>query len=132
MAFNHDGRVLRPLPKDEDLCGGVTKSMGDSGASMEFRCRFLTWPASAQIRAIILCTDGVANSYSPESLNAFGKGVIEAISKDREYALAQLADWLPELSRRGSFDDVSIAGLITERRFLTQSRKLLPIIKKCR
>lgn len=127
LAFRHDGRVVRPIPGD-GLLGGVTRSLCDHGASQEFRCRFLIWPASAEIRAIILCTDGVANSYSPESLKAFERAVIDALDSNRKEALDQLKEWLPELSRQGSADDMAISGLVVKRQFLSSYPLWLPEI----
>ena len=118
MAFLHDGSVVHPIP-GSNLPSGITHSLCEPSALQEFRCHFLAWPASARIKAIILCTDGVANSYSPKSLEAFGSGIIYAMHADREEALSQLETWLPELYRRGNADDMGIAGLIVERKFLS-------------
>lgn len=127
LAFRHDRCVVRPIPGD-GLLGGVTRSLCDHGASKEFRCRYLEWPASAEIRALILCTDGIANSYSPESLKAFERSIIDALDSNRKEALDQLDEWLPELSRRGSADDMAIAGLVVKRQFLSNYPLWLPEI----
>ena len=127
LSFRHDGRVARPIPEDE-LLGGVTRSLGDFEAIREFKCRFMTWPASAEVRAISLCSDGVVNSYSPESLIAFERSVIDALDSNRKEALDQLEEWLPELSRQGSADDMAIAGLVVKRQFLLKYPISVPAI----
>ena len=59
-------------------------------------------------------TDGVQNSYwNIEQLHGFYRGLALTFA---EYGMTegeqQLADFLPEMTRKGSGDDVSVAGVV--------------------
>lgn len=99
-----------PVPDDPRLCGQCTTSLCDAGAKGEFRHWLSNRPGGT--RAILLCTDGVADSYAPASLALFGEKIAAVWRENRAQGCEQLRAWLPELSRRGSGDDMSIAGLV--------------------
>ena len=106
VALNADGAAFFPVPEDERLGFGLTTSLCDKAAANHFR-RFFT-PES--LKALILATDGVADSYTPESLGKFAATLVENHEKSPARTERRLAEWLARLSEKGSRDDVSVAG----------------------
>jgi serine/threonine protein phosphatase PrpC len=106
-----DGRLLTfsggefqaPIP-DDDLCVfNFTTSLCADDAIQNFR----GYASDDLPEAIFLITDGVLNSFKNE------EGVCELlrkflISRDPE----ELKEFLPILTKKGSGDDVSIAGIV--------------------
>ena len=94
------------IPEDDRLMFGFTTSLCDADANENFRHYF----GGSMPKAIILSTDGVADSFTPEG---FLKFTVKSINLfiSQENALEELEKFLPELSAKGSKDDVSIAGI---------------------
>ena len=89
----------------------ITTSLCQDEAMDLGRCAFFAGddiPA-----AIFLGTDGIENSYySHEQLKEFYKELALNFSKNGlDKGFEQLTEFLPELSRMGSGDDVSCAGI---------------------
>ena len=106
VALDAEGNPIFPVPEDERLGFSVTTSLCGSGAAEDFRRRFVADPPW---QAIILCTDGVADSYDAAGLGRFAATLVEGHIADPEGTEGQLREWLPELSRRGSRDDMTVA-----------------------
>ena len=95
-----------PVPEDERLGFNYTTSLCGSNAAADFRRCFVHAPSW---QAIFLCTDGVADSYTPESLGKFVATLVRGHNASPEAVERQLREWLPELSDRGSRDDMTVA-----------------------
>ncbi len=106
-----DGRLARPLPDDADTVGEQTYSICAPDAERYFRLHLLRragardWPDF-----VMLSTDGVAKSFADE--RAF-LGVAQHYRKLMQAGGAAavqpaLADWLADVSRRGSGDDTTL------------------------
>jgi serine/threonine protein phosphatase PrpC len=92
---------------DESLFLGYTTSLCDLNALDNFRFYF-----SKEIpKSIVLLSDGVVDSYNKENILKFSKTLHDLFLEDYDKAFADLADWLPKLSARGSRDDMSVAGV---------------------
>ena len=97
--------------KDSDLQFNTTTSLCNSDADMAFRHCYSALNDKYDVQGLLLTTDGVINSYRREEAylgfveNIFS-GYREQVRKD---AHAELAEFLPRLSEKGSGDDLSVA-----------------------
>jgi len=113
-AIMRDGNTCQPIQKDE-RCGGVfTTSICDDDAAE--RCRvfydFTTLPA-----AVFVATDGLDKSYpdkdNEQHISHFFNTLIQVFKeKGFENGVNELKTALPVLSKKGSEDDISIAGIV--------------------
>jgi len=60
---------------------------------------------------LTVATDGMADSFEPEKYLQFNKELYDKFSHFPEKTEAELRDFLPKISERGSRDDISIAGI---------------------
>lgn len=107
VFLKKDGTALLPVPEDEKLFGNFTTSLCDEDAIDNFRHHF----SEESLDAIFLSTDGVVNSYAEEGFLNFNREILLQMRKDHEVTKKELELWLPQLSERGSGDDMSIAGI---------------------
>lgn len=106
-----DGRIERPLPVDQGLIGEQTYSLCAVDAAQRFRLRTVAqddgaaWPDF-----VMLSTDGVAKSFTDEkAFMAIARQYRDTVQKvGLPDVLGRLDDWLAEVSRRGSGDDVTL------------------------
>ena len=106
-----DGRIERPLPVDHGLVGEQTYSMCAPDAALRFRVRTIA-PVDAQSWPdfVMLSTDGVAKSFADEAaFLAVARQYRDTVRKvGLTEVLGRLDQWLAEVSRRGSGDDVTL------------------------
>lgn len=104
--------VFEPLPLDVHCFLNKTTSLCDSSAIFFFH--YCLGGQSTLPFAILLGTDGIENSWgTDEKLYNFYIDLLkQAASSSREELLSDLASALPMLSRVGSQDDMSIAGIV--------------------
>jgi serine/threonine protein phosphatase PrpC len=108
LVFGDDGSCrVPPETINPDCEMGFTTSLSDTDAITNFR---YFW-TEQQPKAIMVCSDGVKDSYSENDFNNFGAVLLKEMEKDHEAAFEFTKDWLPKLSERGSGDDMSIAGI---------------------
>ena len=110
VAMCEDLSFVQPIPWDSKCFLNETTSICDENAFNEFRY----YTGSSLPIAVFLGTDGIDDSFQNDSqlydmyerivLNIFENGIYGGEDSLREF--------LPELTKRGSGDDVSIAGLI--------------------
>lgn len=106
------------MPEDEKCFLNQTTSLCDKDAQSEIR-----FFATQKIpECVFCCSDGFENSFKDENqlmsvyeqvYNLFKSYEGNEISKKNQ-ALEELIDWLPKLSKKGSGDDISLAGIILE------------------
>lgn len=98
----------QPVPWDNKCFLNKTTSICDSNAIDEFRycyCCNSSFP-----KAAFLGSDGLDDTYGDgELLENFYMNVILEIAKGKDKALKTLESYLPEISKRGSKDDMSVA-----------------------
>ena len=110
IAFSPDGNWSEPVPWDDEGCFlNSTTSLCNEGAVDEFRYCYGgkdTFPA-----AVFLGSDGLDGSFGePGDLANFYANILKLIGRSsREEADRELKETLPELSRMGSQDDMSVA-----------------------
>ena len=107
QLLNH----LFPQLEDDELQFNLTTSLCNSDADVAFKHCFCRLNDRRAVQGLILTTDGIINSYQSEQAYL---GFIENIfagyrEQQRKDAHAELAEFLPRLSEKGSGDDLSVA-----------------------
>ena len=111
VCISQDGSMHEPIPWDEDCQENITTSICDSEAIDEFRyCYMNECPA-----ATLIGTDGIDDSYAnTEELYVLYRSILAIFAEHgRETGESEIQAFLPGLSRKGSGDDVSIAGIVS-------------------
>lgn len=111
VTISTDGTIEEPIPWDENCQSNITTSICDSDAINEFRYAFKTkCPA-----ATLMGTDGIDDSYADEEeLYVLYRSILSIFAEHgRQVGENEVSGFLPGLSRRGSGDDVSIAGIVS-------------------
>ena len=116
MRLDRPNVWREPIPWDERCFLNKTTSICDSSALDEFRYCFQGNGHFPD--AIFLGSDGMDDSFGPiENLANFYIGVVKEIVKEGvEATQKSIEQTLPELSRRGSQDDMSLAVVFDEQR----------------
>ena len=105
---------LKPIKDDPKCFLNETTSLCNSKASDSFCFPEEQFLDKVPV-SIFASTDGVANSFSSEEyLSRFYGRIQFSFDEDGEFiGERDIKNYIPELSERGSGDDVSIAGIIT-------------------
>ena len=121
VVIDCDCNVFAPIPEDPRCYDNVTTSMCQDDAALS--ARFFYLPKGFMPAAIFLCTDGVENSYwNEEQLFGFFRGLaLTIVENGIEDSVRQLAEFLPAMTKKGSGDDVSCAGIVDVRRLYSCS-----------
>lgn len=109
-VMSSDGSFYQPIPADDRCFMNVTTSMCDGDAAREFRYYLgIDKPA-----AIFIGTDGVDNSFESDAqlYDLYSCIAGDFISKGIDAGIEEVKNFLPALTKKGSGDDVSIAGII--------------------
>lgn len=105
-----DGGFATPIPWNDNCEFNVTTSLCDYEAIENFRYYYSTnLPA-----AVFIGSDGVDDSYTSveELYNLYRYICLKALNDGVDKVEDYVEKLLPEITKRGSTDDVSIAGLI--------------------
>lgn len=110
VILNSKGEYILPIPWDEKCQMNVTTSLCDKNALQEFRF----YLSDKSPIAVFCGTDGIEDSYvGDEELIAFYKGVLTIFARyGYSVGVSEVREYLPILTKNGSMDDVSIAGII--------------------
>lgn len=111
VCISQDGSIQEPIPWDEDCQANITTSICDSEAIDEFRYCFMNESPAATL----IGTDGIDDSYAnTEELYVLYRSILAIFAEHgRETGESEIQSFLPGLSRKGSGDDVSIAGIVS-------------------
>lgn len=111
VTVNTAGEYTQPIPWDEKCFLNQTTSLCDEQALSRFRYYFSKDDLPV---AIFVASDGVDDTFgTDEALHGFYKTVLQLFSeKGITEGVTELQGYLPQLSEKGSRDDVSIAGII--------------------
>ena len=110
VAVSETGEFTQPIPWDEECFLNVTTSLCDENAAKEFRfCFSRTLPA-----AVFIGSDGIDDCFAgDERLYDFYRVTLKSFAEtDEETAIAQVKEYLPTLSEKGSGDDMSVGILV--------------------
>lgn len=125
-VFYADGSVDQPIPWDERCQGSTTTSMCDKDVFTRIRTKVIDLNEKDVI-ACFIGSDGVEDSYYENEENQHGthRFYMDLICKIHECGISgfdsYLNEMLPEFSKSGSTDDVSIAGIVD----MTKTEELL-------
>jgi serine/threonine protein phosphatase PrpC len=111
VTVDNMGRFAQPVQGDENCVGSVTTSLCDKNVIEAFRHSYcVSLPA-----AVLVGTDGIYDCFAgDEKLYDFYRVLLLSfVEKDERAAQAELIDYLPRLSEKGSGDDISI-GMIAD------------------
>lgn len=123
VCISQDGSMYEPIPWDEDCQANITTSICDSEAIDKFRyCFMQDCPV-----ATLMGTDGIDDSYAnSEEMYVLYRSILAIFAEHgREVGESEIQSFLPGLSRKGSGDDVSIAGIVTT----TLSNTFIDVLK---
>lgn len=111
VAVNAAGEYAQPIPWDEKCFLNQTTSLCDEQALNRFRYYF---GKDDLPMAIFVASDGVDDTFgTDEALHGFYKTILQLFfEKGIIVGVSELQTYLPQLSEKGSRDDVSIAGII--------------------
>lgn len=111
VCISQDGSMYEPIPWDEDCQANITTSICDSEAIDEFRYCFM----SECPVATLMGTDGIDDSYAnSDEMYVLYRSILAIFAEHgRETGETEVQTFLPGLSRKGSGDDVSIAGIVS-------------------
>jgi hypothetical protein len=112
------GAFSLPVPVDEKCFLNTTTSISDEDAIDEKRFRY--YYTDALPAAMLIATDGIDDSFGytdpgagAERLFDFYRLILTSFTKkEEETAKAELFDYLPRLSEKGSGDDISIGVIM--------------------
>ena len=110
VVVSENGEFTQPIPWDEECFLNVTTSLCDENAAKEFRfCFSRTLPA-----AVFIGSDGIDDCFAgDERLYDFYRVTLKSFAQTNvETAVAQLKEYLPTLSEKGSGDDMSVGILV--------------------
>lgn len=101
---------------DEQLQFNMTTSLCGSHADIEFKHYFRQLDNQTQLQGLVITTDGIINSFKTEqAYKAFITNIFSGYREDGiQKAHADLADFLPRLSEKGSGDDLSVGLIIKQ------------------
>lgn len=110
-------KIRREL-SDEQLQFNLTTSLCNSDAAKSFKHCIIPSNKPNKINAVSLSSDGVINSFSTEEAYvAFVENVFKGFKEQKlGDAKQELVDFLPELSKKGSGDDLSIAIIVEKQK----------------
>ena len=110
FVIKNNGEYSQPIELDERCVGQYTTSICDASAVKLFH---YTWGYETP-DAIFIATDGLDESFaSLNGLYKFYDNVIKNSLENWEENAIELQEYLPELSRKGSRDDISLAWIIS-------------------
>ena len=119
VVFNEDGSASQPIPWDEKCFANVTTSLCDEDAIQRFRYCIINLEDNPLI-ACLAGSDGVEDSYlSMDLMYSYYRDLLVYASENGIEALNEhLKKELPEFSKKGSGDDVTISGIVDKEKVI--------------
>jgi len=109
FVIKNGGEYSQPIEPDELCAGNVTTSVCDAEAIKRFHFAF----GFETPEAILIATDGLDESFaSAAGWYKFYDNVLLNSRNDFNANAEELSQYLPELSKKGSRDDISLAFII--------------------
>ncbi len=106
-----DGKLECPIPEDDSHYGGSTHSLCAEDARRHIHTTMIAHDA---IKAVVLCSDGVPDSFATREkmFDMLGSILGNRIKFGLGPALDIVPDFLDRASTYGSGDDMTVAGLV--------------------
>jgi hypothetical protein len=113
LCVDQHGGTTRPMPADNRLIANQTTSLCQSSAVEDFRAAHFRAAEGPPPALILVSSDGYSNSFqSDEDFLRVGPDYLELLRQyGPEKVEAQLQKILPEASRKGSGDDITLGFL---------------------
>ena len=110
VSVSESGEFSQPIPTDDRCFLNITTSLCDADASNEFRHFY----SKSLPSAVFICSDGVDDCFAgDERLYDFYRLAMKSFKEsDCSTAISQLEGFLPEMSSKGSRDDMSVGIFI--------------------
>ena len=126
MVLDSKCNAQEPIPWDDSCQSNITTSICDSDAVNEFRFYF----SKEMPFAIFMGSDGIDDSYpSQEEYHSLYRSIALLFGENCEVkARQEIQEYLPSLSRKGSGDDVTVAGILFSEVFQERTQELLKAI----
>jgi serine/threonine protein phosphatase PrpC len=117
VAIDSSSEYTQPIPWDEKCFLNQTTSLCDENALSRFRYYFSKENLPI---AIFIASDGVDDTFgTDEALHDFYKTILQLFStKGKTDGVAELQTYIPQLSAKGSQDDISIAGILVRKELI--------------
>lgn len=110
VAAYDNGVFAEPVPWDENCVGNRATSLCDTRAAALFR----HYVSTVKPQAVFVFSDGVEESFDRGGLyNCLYSAAYWAQEEGRETAMNKLVGLLPQISRGGSGDDVSLSAIVS-------------------
>lgn len=110
VAIDPRGQCFEPIPWDENCQANITTSICDSDAIDEFR-----FFCDRELPlGVFMGSDGIDDSYAGDAeLYDLYRTILGLFAEHgKTVGVSEIKDFLPNISKNGSGDDASIAGLI--------------------
>lgn len=126
-VLNEDGSFAQPIPWDDRCFLNVTSSICDDDAAERAR----VYIARDKPIAIFVCSDGIEDSYpvndNDKYLAKFYRTLaISFAERDFDDVCTDIKEALPVMSKKGSGDDMSLAGIFDK----TALEQIKPVLKE--
>ena len=108
-----NGEMIKPVPSDEECIGNITTSLCDNDVPVRIRSCTIDDP-DEKIAACFIGTDGIEDSFADENelFAYYNRLMANMTCKSGQEDDMNLEDELSRLSKTGSGDDMSVAGII--------------------
>lgn len=122
VAAYPDGAFVEPIPVDENCLGNRSTSLCNSNAKESFRHYY----SAIKPAAAFVSSDGVEESFDTAGLyNCFYSVAYWLKADGFDIAKQKLDDLLPQISKGGSGDDVSLAAMVSSVGSIAKPRQTL-------
>lgn len=127
VAMYEDGSMDEPIPWDEKCHLNKCTSICDKNAVSEFRV--YVWENKIPM-CVYIASDGIDDTFS-DRLHSFYRSVtLDLIEPEFRDNVKNLEEKLPNISKNGSQDDVSIAGIINIKQVRKHKDDIIAILNK--
>lgn len=122
VVFSTNGDVSEPIELDSRCHGNITTSICDDDALLEFHHYFSKQDIPV---AVFVGTDGIDDSFSSiQELYLMYLSMMKILCENGKTVFSKEVDsYLPELSKRGSGDDVSLACAVSWKKLQQRNKQ---------
>lgn len=126
IFLNKNGDFFEPVQWDERCYMNITTSLCDEDAAESFRFHIDKFSDNSRPIAVFVASDGIEDSYdNQDTMLCFYRTLCkEIVEKGLDEEMNYLGEsWLSDMSKYGSADDMSVAGIV-------DTEIILPFIDK--
>lgn len=115
IFLSEGGKFYQPVALDERCFSNITTSMCDDDAAQSMRIYSQLLNEQEKVAAVFLASDGVEDSYRNDNImyNFYRRLCLDILKHGIEDTCCHyMSEELEQLSKNGSGDDISVAGII--------------------